>query len=79
MSHRAASPCRHSPRFEDLLALPVEVWLDAQHVRRVRYRPEHLTETLELWDFGVALDDLDWTRLPAFRSPDEAAAVEKAR
>ncbi len=66
-------------RFEDLLALPVDVCLDDQHVRRVRFRPEHRTETLELWDFGVSLDDLDWSRLPTFRSPEEAAAVAKAR
>lgn len=66
-------------RFEDLLALPVEVCIDDEHVRRVRFRPEHRTETLELWDFGVPLDDLDWSRLPTFRSPREAAAVAKAR
>jgi hypothetical protein len=59
-------------RFEDLLALPVEVWFDSTHVRRVRFVSENRTETLELWDFGVRLDDLDWTRLPSFRSTDEA-------
>ena len=26
------------------------------------------TETTELWDFGVPVDDLDWSRLPAFRT-----------
>jgi hypothetical protein len=66
-------------RFEDLLALPVEVCIDDKHVRRVRFRPEHRTDTLELWDFGVSLDDLDWTRLPTFRSPEEAAAVANDR
>jgi hypothetical protein len=66
-------------RFEDLLALPIEICLDDQHVRRVRFHPEHRTETLELWDFGVSLDDLDWSRLPTFRSPGEAAALAKAR
>ena len=66
-------------RFEDLLALPIEVCLDDEHVRRVRFRPEHRTETVELWGFGVSLDDLDWRRLPTFRSPGEAAAVAKAR
>jgi hypothetical protein len=25
--------------------------------------------TTELWDFGVSLEDLDWTRLPDFRNP----------
>jgi hypothetical protein len=27
-------------RFEDLLALPVELWRDEQHIRRVRFSPE---------------------------------------
>jgi hypothetical protein len=66
-------------RFEDLLALPVEVWADDRHVRRVRFRPEHRTETLELWHFGVPLDDLEWTCLPTFRSPEEAARPAEAR
>lgn len=66
-------------RFEDLLALPAEVCIDHEHVRRVRFRPEHRVETLELWDFGVSIDELDWSRLPTFRSPEEAAAVEKVR
>jgi hypothetical protein len=70
-----AVPMLMRGRFEDLLALPVEVCVDDEHVRRVRFRPEHRTETLELWDFGVSLDGLDWTRLPTFRSPGEAAAV----
>jgi hypothetical protein len=24
--------------------------------------------TLELWDFGVPVDSLDWSRLPSFRA-----------
>ena len=72
---RIAVPVRS--RFEDLLALPLEVWLDDMHIRRVRFSSaegaEQRSETLELWDFGVAVDDLDWTRLPTFRSADEAA------
>ncbi len=62
-------------RFEELLALPVDVWLDAAHVRRVRFVTDTHTDTLELWEFGVGLDGLDWTPLPTFRSPDEAATV----
>lgn len=58
-------------RFEDLLALPVDVWFDSAHLRRVRFSTPHRTETLGLSDVGVSLDGLDWTRLPAFRSPDE--------
>lgn len=53
------------------------VWVDDQHVRRVR-SVEHGstrdvsfsgTRTLELWDFGVPVDSLDWSRLPSFRAP----------
>jgi hypothetical protein len=66
-------------RYEDLLALPVAVWIDDEHVRRVRFRAEDRIDTVELWDFGVSLGDLDWTRLPTFRSPEEAAAVAKHR
>jgi hypothetical protein len=29
---------------------------------------------LELWDFGIPLDSLDWSRLPGFRSPPGPAA-----
>ena len=60
--HGRAAPAR--PRFEALLALPVDVWLDDKHVRRVRYAEEHHSETLELWDLGLAPDEVDWTRLP---------------
>ena len=27
------------------------------------------TETVELWDFGVPVDSLGWSRLPSFRTP----------
>jgi hypothetical protein len=59
--------------FQDLLALPIEVWIDDAHVRRVRFRegltPGETTTMLELWDFGVATGDLDWSRLPALGPP----------
>jgi hypothetical protein len=55
-------------RFEDLLALPIEVWVDDQHVRRVRFSQDGRIDTLELWDVGVPLEDLDWTEFHAFRS-----------
>ena len=74
VSGAVAVPARR--RFEDLLALPVDVWLDDTHIRRIRFNSnqsgEQRSETLELWDFGARLDDLDWTRLPTFRSPKEA-------
>jgi hypothetical protein len=46
-------------RFEDLLALPVTVWIDRDHVRRVQFdecEPHKLT--LELWDFGLRTEEL---------------------
>lgn len=59
-------------RFEELRALPVTVWIDGQHIRRVRFEhgppATHLT-TLDLWEFGGPAGDLDWSRLPTFRSP----------
>ena len=53
------------------------VWIDGQHVRRFqtvergsdRYALAARTETVELWDFGVPVDELDWSRLPSFRTP----------
>jgi hypothetical protein len=56
-------------RFENLLALPIHVWLDESHVRRVRRASSDRIETVELWDFGAPLAALDWTRLPTFRTP----------
>lgn len=74
----AASPRGlYSPaaeRFEDLLALPLTVWLDGDRIHRVRHRESPgITLTLELWDFGVRTVELDWTRLPTFKSPKRAA------
>ena len=52
------------------------VWIDDEHVRRIRFE-EHASSrqasvsrlvTLELWDFGVPVDSLDWSRLPSFRA-----------
>jgi hypothetical protein len=59
-------------RFEELRAVPVTVWIDGQHVRRVRFeRGPQLRHraTLDLWEFGVPVGDLDWSRLPTIRSP----------
>ncbi len=64
-------------RFEELLALPLTVWIDGTHVRRVRFEEEEPSRSweVELWDFGVPTDGLDWSRLPApsaSGTPDEA-------
>lgn len=63
-------------RFEDLRELPLTVWHDGDRIHRVRYADGACsTVTLELWDFGVATDGLDWDRLPTFKSPKHPAAV----
>jgi hypothetical protein len=55
-------------RFEELLALPLTVWIDEERVRRVRFEqtgePFQATYTVELWDFDVPTGHVDWTRLP---------------
>jgi hypothetical protein len=59
-------------RFEHLRALPLTAWIDGQHVRRIRFEhgaPAKHLMTVELWDVGVPVANLDWSRLPAFRSP----------
>jgi hypothetical protein len=53
------------------------VWIDDERIRRFRTVERGSgrsaratkTETVELWDFGVPVDSLDWSRLPAFRTP----------
>ena len=53
------------------------VWIDDAYIRRIE-SAEHASGqyssvtkrlTIELWDFGVAIDSLDWSRLPSFRTP----------
>lgn len=68
--HGLATP--QVDRFEELQALPVTVWIDGQHLRRVRFeqtgQPSR-TLTLDLWEIGIPVSELDWSRLPTFRSP----------
>lgn len=46
------------------------VWLDEHHVRQIETDLSSpgdrgsVTKILELWDFGVPVDSLDWTRFP---------------
>lgn len=58
-----ASPARN--RYEDLLAPPIEVWLDDGHLRRLRFVGELGTDTLTLTEFGIPAEGLDWSRLPS--------------
>ena len=53
------------------------VWIDDEHIRQIQLEEhaadEHSstsqTRTTELWDFGVPVGSLDWSRLPTFRTP----------
>jgi hypothetical protein len=66
------------PTLSSIGQLETEVWLDDEGlVRRVRFARRYRTLTLDLIGPAVA-DELDWTRLPTFRSPDEAAGVASA-
>jgi len=50
------------------------VWADDEHIRRIQRVYSVSGEqgsttkslTLDLWDFGVPVDELDWSRLPRF-------------
>jgi hypothetical protein len=50
------------------------VWADDEHIRRIQRVYSVPGEqgsttkslTLDLWDFGVPVDELDWSRLPSF-------------
>jgi hypothetical protein len=69
-------------RFDQLSALPFTVWIDDEHVRRVRFSEGDMassTLTLDLVEFEPGSSDLDWERLPTFRSPEEAAYITGER
>lgn len=67
-------PDRHRP---DLLGKLIRfaVWIDDEYIRRIQSEERASDEIssvsgrrrLELWDFGVPLDSLDWSRLPRLR------------
>jgi hypothetical protein len=71
---RAELPAALADRLKRYRRLPVTVWVDGDYVRRVRLTdvlPRELT--LELWDYGIATEAFDWSRLPTFKSPHEHA------
>jgi len=74
----AGLPVPHcAARYGDLLRLPLELWLDEEdYIRRLRQGDEVATLTLELLELGVDAP-ADWTRLPTFRSPKEAALLAR--
>jgi hypothetical protein len=46
-----------------------EVWVGEDgYIHRAQVHAMDRTQGLELWDFGVPLDHLDWTRLPTQQS-----------
>jgi len=62
-----ASPSFHLPGFsstEDWRARPVRLRIADGRLMSIEYAKEDLRQTLELHDFGVSLDDVDWSRLP---------------
>jgi hypothetical protein len=45
---------------------------DVAHLRQVHFRTgRHSTETMELWDFGLTIDELDWLRVPTYQTPED--------
>ncbi len=81
-SGRAALPAPLGVESVQPPVLALTVWIDGQHIRQVRFedRPKSVPKrgqsgssakilTLELWDFGVPVRELDWSRLPTFLSP----------
>lgn len=70
-TQRAAMPSPARDRYEQLLALPLQIWIGGGYLRRVRFSEDNSVLELTLSDFGAEIDDLDWSRLPTFRSPEE--------
>ena len=75
---RAVAVLAGSAALTAWLAGPMEltVSIDDEHVRRIQSEwrdpsPRRVgrTEAYELWDFGVPVGSLDWSRLPSFRTP----------
>lgn len=64
-------------RFEDLLRLPLDVWVDDTHLRRISFTAEHRTETVTFSDFATGVEALDWDRLPTFLSPKAEKKTEE--
>jgi hypothetical protein len=52
----------------DSIERPVDVWIDDAQIRRISGWAQARVQTLELWDFGLSLEELDWARLPVFRT-----------
>lgn len=70
------TPAGINSRQPEVIALTV--WTDGEHIRKIRFEDRVSGDqggssakivTLELWDFGVPVEDLDWSRLPTFRTP----------
>jgi hypothetical protein len=63
---RHASATLPSQWSADPEQLRPEVWVGEDgYIHRIQVHALNRTQGLELWDFGVQLDHLDWTHLPA--------------
>jgi hypothetical protein len=50
-----------------------DVRLEGARLRQIAFAAESQRHCLELSDFGVSLDDFDWTRLPDLRRESSEA------
>ncbi|MGI3784406.1 MAG: hypothetical protein ACRYG2_26905 [Janthinobacterium lividum] len=62
--HPDGMPSPARGRYEDLLELPLEVWLDDEHLRRICFVDDHRTQSVTLFELGVDTGGMDWSRLP---------------
>jgi hypothetical protein len=75
---RAAAKCpslyvpRPTPDF-DRPKFTADVRLEGARLRQIAFAAESQRHCLELSDFGVSLDDFDWTRLPDLRRESSEA------
>jgi hypothetical protein len=72
----AGWPASFGPGPDAPATAALTVWIDEQHVRRVRFSPPARGEAgpepadrvatveVELWDFGTSVAHLDWSRFP---------------
>lgn len=61
-------PTPAEDRFEKLLDLSAQVWLDDSHLRQVSFHTQEATSVMTLSGFGTDVDQLDWSKLPTFAS-----------
>jgi hypothetical protein len=55
----------------DQVQMPMSIWIGDRLVRRIQVQAQDRDYATELWDFGTSVTQLDWTRLPVFRTVPE--------